>query len=337
MNQRPEAAQSEALSHLPSHSKGRTGNDGVGSVSHGYRLGVCRHSTPAQACLDWHPMTVQEHCMETTNVTAPENMATETLPFVVRLASQKDMERIATLRAVTYGKHMPALAGKLRLPEPCDNEWGCEVMVAASKLDGSLLGTLRTHANVIKPLPLQASIRLPERFRQAHMVEATRLCIISHSNSSLVRSALFKALFQYCEAQKVDFIVAAARKPIDRIYEALLFSDVAEPGKFYPMAHASGLQHRVMCLKSAAQASWSAAQHPLYKFVFETVHPDIDLSMSTSLQVPWSCPETDIHQEYTDPSVRGKDAGWQEDPVTAPMRAAAATATAKPDGEFQVF
>ena len=250
--------------------------------------------------------------MKTTNLTSPENLSTETLPFVVRIASEQDMGKIAALRATTYGKHLPELAGKLRQPEACDYELGCEVIVAASKLDGSLLGTLRTHANVLKPLPLQASIRLPGCFHEMRMVEATRLCVISHSNSSLVRNALFKALFQYCHAQNVDLIMAAGRRPVDRIYDALLFSDVAEPGKFYPMAHANGLPHRVMCLRSAAQSSWAAAQHPLYRFVFETEHADIDLSMSANLQFPWSCPETDFYIGNAPPSLMGMDTSYSD-------------------------
>ena len=124
------------------------------------------------------------------------------------------------------------------------------------------------------------------------MVEATRLCVVGHSNSSMVRSALFKALFEYCNIQKVDWIMAVGRRPIDRIYDALLFSDVADSGKFYPMAHVNGEMHRVMGLRSAAQTSWAAIQHPLYKFVFETHHADIDLSESANLNFPWHCPET---------------------------------------------
>lgn len=250
--------------------------------------------------------------MQTTNFTSQKNLPVETLPFVVRIASKQDMGKIATLRAATYGKHLPELAEKLRQPEACDYELGCEVIVAVSKMDGALLGTLRTHTNVIKPLPLQNSIRLPECFQKMRMVEATRLCVISHSNSSVVRNALFKALFQYCNAQKVDWIMAAGRRPIDRIYDALLFSDVADAGKFYPMAHANGLPHRVMGLRSAAQSSWAAAQHPLYKFVYETSHADIDLSMSANLHFPWSCPETDFDMENKPLSLMSFDNSGQD-------------------------
>lgn len=232
--------------------------------------------------------------MKTTKSTEKNFLYSETLPFMVRIASEQDMRSIAMLRATTYGKHLPELGEKLRQPETSDFELGCEVIVAVSKLDGSLLGTLRTHANVMKPLPLQESIRLSEKFQDMRMVEATRLCVMGHSNSSMVRSALFKALFQYCSKQNVDWIMAVGRRPIDRMYDALLFSDVAEYGKFYPMAHVNGLPHRVMGLRSAAQASWAAVQHPMYRFVFETHHKDIDLSGSANLNFLWQCPEANF-------------------------------------------
>ena len=203
-------------------------------------------------------------------------------------------------RYTSYGKHLPDLGSRLRNPEEADFELGCEVIVARSKLDGSLLGTLRTHANVLKPLPLQASIRLPALHQGQRMIETTRLCVKGNPNSSLVRNTLFKALFQYCSSQDVAWMMAAGRRPVDRIYDALIFSDVGEPGAFYPMAHAGNMPHRVMRFSPAhAQATWGACHHPLYEFVFETEHPDIDLTASSQLNFQWLCPEstTDRHPD----------------------------------------
>lgn len=224
--------------------------------------------------------------------------STESLPFVVRMASQADLDEVAALRSASYGKHIPELGASLRLPEAHDYALGCEVIVARSKLDDGLLGALRTHANVFKPLPLQASMHLPQRFHGARMVETTRLCVHGSPYASLVRSALFKALFQYCVAQKVDWMLAAGRRPVDRMYDALLFSDVAEMGQFLPMAHAGGVPHRVMCLSPVeAQVTWKTCQHPLYSFVMETQHPDIDLSMAVPLNWTWACPDSDASRE----------------------------------------
>lgn len=229
-----------------------------------------------------------------TQFSSQDTLLTQVLPFVVRMASQSDLKDVAALRSSAYGKHMPALGIKLSEPEESDYELGCEVMVARSKFDGSLLGTLRTHANVFKPLPLQASIQLPAQYQGTRMVEATRLCVTGSPNSSLVRSALFKALFQYCVAQRIEWMLAAGRRPVDRIYDALLFSDVGEPGKFWPMAHAGGVPHRVMSLSpDEALVTWKACEHPLYQFVIETKHPDIDVSMLAGMNFPWACPEVD--------------------------------------------
>ena len=236
--------------------------------------------------------------MEASAFSSQDTLTIQTLPFVVRMASQDDLQDVAVLRSNAYGKHIPDLGARLRYPEESDYELGCEVMVARSKFDGSLLGTLRTHANVFKPLPLQASIHLPVQYQGERMVEATRLCVKGSPNSSLVRNALFKALFQYCYSQNVRWMMAAGRRPVDRIYDALMFVDIGEPGVFHPMAHAGNVLHRVMSFSPAhAKAGWKACQHPLYGFVFETQHPDIDLVTSARMNFPWVCPETDFDAE----------------------------------------
>jgi hypothetical protein len=217
----------------------------------------------------------------------------ESLPFRVEISSRQHLQEVAQLRAASYGKHLPDLAATLGEPEPADFARGCEVFVAKSKFDGSLLGTLRTHSNVFNPLPLQASIELPERFRGTRMVETTRLCIKGSPGSSTVRSALFKAMHQYCLQQNVDWMLAAARQSVDRIHDSLMFVDINESRNYYPMAHAGGVPHRVLCLPpNDAQRQWGIRQHPLYRFAFETRHPDIDISMAQDLNFDWQCPDS---------------------------------------------
>lgn len=234
---------------------------------------------------------VQASCVSTLGVPS------EILPFKVEIASRAQMDGVIQLRAASYGKHLPELGAKLREPETADFEQGCEVFIATSKLDGSVLGTLRTHANLVKPLPLQHSLKLPTRFRGSRMVETTRLCIKGNPNSSLVRTALFKALHSYCLAHDVDWMMATGRKPVDRIYDSLYFSDVGDAGVFYPMTFTGGVPHRVMHLApQAVKPLWHAAQHSLHRFFFETHHPDIDLSAAKPLAPAWYCPEIDAPQ-----------------------------------------
>lgn len=234
----------------------------------------------------------------------------ERLPFRVEIASADDLMDVARLRAATYGKHLPALAAKLLQPEAADFEIGNEVFVAKSRLDGSLLGSFRTHANTLKPLPLEASMDLPDHFSGCRMIEATRLSVVGNPDSSLVRNALFKTFYQYCLAQRADWMLAAGRRPVDRLYDMLLFTDVEGPGTFYPMAHASGVPHRVMCLSPGeADGLWRAVQHPLYRFTVQTTHPDINLSHARDLD--------DVLRDI-DASVRVADPGQHQSPASVP-------------------
>ena len=221
---------------------------------------------------------------------SPVVQAEESLPFWVEIAAREQLQEVADLRAATYGKHLPALGATLSQPEPADMAPGCEVFVARSKLDGSLLGTLRTHANIYNPLPLQASLELPQRFNGTRMVETTRLCVKGSPGASTVRSALFKAMHQYCLDQNVEWMMAAARRLVDRIHDSMLFTDVKESRVYYPMAHAGGVPHRVLFMSTIdMQRQWRNCQHPLYRFAYETYHPDIDTTMAQDLNADWQC------------------------------------------------
>lgn len=249
--------------------------------------------------LDWIAIYSRGFTMFSFDRSSPTVQTEESLPFWVEIASQQHLKDVAELRAATYGKHLPDLGAKLREPEPADTTLGCEVFVARSKLDGSLLGTLRTHSNAFVPLPLEASIDLPERFRGTRMVETTRLCVKGSPGASLVRSALFKAMHLYCLGQEVDWMLAAARYPVDRIHDSLLFEDVNDSATYYPMAHAGGVAHRVMCLAPAvAQTKWGTKQHPLYRFAFETHHPDINIMRAKDLLFKWMTPRSTANVTY---------------------------------------
>lgn len=207
------------------------------------------------------------------------DVPTERLPFRVRIATANELTAVARLRAMAYGKHLPALARHLLEPEAADFEPGNEVFVAVSKLDGSMLGTIRTHSNLFRQLPLEASVDLPGYMHGLRLVEATRLSVLGNLQASLVRNALFKVFFRYCLSQNVDWMLAAGRRPVDRLYDAMLWRDLDGVGGLYPMAHAAGVPHRVMCMAPGdAEPIWRAAGHPLFEFAFQTEHPDLDFT-----------------------------------------------------------
>ena len=203
----------------------------------------------------------------------------ERLPFTIQVARDESLLRKAvSIRQRAYGRHVPALAELLRLPEAKDHEPGCVVLVAESKLDGEPLGTLRIQTNRHRPLAIEASVELPAWLAGHALAEATRLGIVEGRTGSVVKTMLFKALYQYCVAEGIEWVVIAARPPLERMYEGLLFNDVFPEKTYFPMKHGGNIPHRVLALDiAAADARWRTAKHPMYDLFTRTRHPDIDV------------------------------------------------------------
>ena len=209
----------------------------------------------------------------------------ERLPFSVRIVrNEEDLEKAVSIRHSAYGRHIPAVAALLEKAEVSDNEPGSVVLLAESKLDGSPLGTMRIQTNRYRKLALEQSIELPSWLQGRSQAEATRLGVTSNRMGRLVKIALFKAYYQYCVLEEIEWMVIAARSPLDRQYEALLFQDVLPDAGFIPMRHAGNIPHRVLAFNiERADFNWRQAKHPLYGFVVHTSHPDIDLGGTGNL------------------------------------------------------
>jgi hypothetical protein len=207
----------------------------------------------------------------------------ERMPFRIKLVqTESELERAVSIRHAAYARHVPAFAATLNRPESYDYEDGTVVLLAESKLDGSPIGTMRIKTNRHSQLGLEQSVQLPDWLEYTSIAEATRLGIATGRMGMVVKTMLFKAFFQYCLKTGIEWMVITARAPLDRQYENLLFEDVYPDGGFIPMRHIGGLPHRVMALDVLhAKARWSEAKHPLFGFMCETHHPDIDLSAAT--------------------------------------------------------
>ena len=203
----------------------------------------------------------------------------ERLPFSIRIVrNEEDLDKAVSIRHAAYGRHIPAVAALLEKAEASDSEPGSVVLLAESKLDGAPLGTMRIQTNRYRKLALEQSVELPSWLQGRSQAEATRLGVINNRSGRLVKTALFKAYYQYCLLDEIEWMVIAARSPLDRQYEALLFKDVLPGGEFVPMRHAGNIPHRVMTLRvERVQPDWKQAGHPLYDFFFHTSHADIDL------------------------------------------------------------
>jgi len=207
----------------------------------------------------------------------------ERLPFTVSIVrSDEQLDKAVTIRHSAYARHVPDFAERLKVPEPCDYEEDSVILLAESKLDGSPLGTMRIQTNRYSPLALEQSVELPDWLQGCSLAGASRLGLALGRMGRVVKAMLFKAYFRYCEQNGINWMVIAARAPLDRHYEALLFRDVFPEQGFIPLRHASNIPHRVMAFEvDNAEVRWSAAHHPLFDYVYRTHHPDLDLGHET--------------------------------------------------------
>ena len=205
-------------------------------------------------------------------------IAEERLPFTVRVVRNDNaLQKAVTLRHAAYARHVPAFAATLSSPEPGDHDRDSVVLLAESRLDGTPVGTMRIQTNRLRDLAVVRSVKLPAWLKNKSMAEATRLAVAQGSSGRVVKMVLCKAFYQYCLAADIEWMVIAARAPLDRQYEAALFVDLY-PGEFFPLRHANNIPHRVLAFEVGTAAErWAEADHPLYKFMVQTYHPDIDL------------------------------------------------------------
>jgi len=206
-------------------------------------------------------------------------LAVERLPFTIRrVETEADLLKAVKIRHAAYARHVPEFARSLVLPEAADYEDDTVVLLAESRLDGTPIGSTRIRTNLYRPLGVEASVELPGWLQGRRLVEATRLGIDDGRGGRMVKLALIKACFMYCENNAIDFSVATGRPPIDRQYEQLLFTDVFPEQGAIPLRHVGNLPHRVMAFEIASfEQRYRAASHPLAKFFFDIHHPDIDI------------------------------------------------------------
>lgn len=206
------------------------------------------------------------------------------LPFTIRLATnESDLARVVALRSAAYGRHLPGLASRLAAPEPVDLDGSAIIFLAEDDRDREPLGTARLELNRRTSLGLERSVALPTPYRDARLAEPTRLAVLHDPRGPTVKRALFKALYMSCIFHHVEWILLAARAPLDRQYESLGFTDIFADRRYIAMAHAGDLPHRVLALAVEPAETLIAAGHPLAAAIFPTAHPDIP---STSQATP---------------------------------------------------
>jgi hypothetical protein len=206
-------------------------------------------------------------------------MATASLSFSVRIArSAQALEGACEARSASYGHHLPALRAPFAVPDRIDLTPTTAVLVCTDKASGRTVGTARVQLSTRGPLLIEQAFELPETLAAHARAEVTRLSAVPGADP-LVKLALWKAAYLFCQASQVRWLVIGARsEALVRQYQRLGFEDLYADQRRVPLAYAGGVPHRVLVFDSlTAERSWHASKNALYGFMVETVHPDIDL------------------------------------------------------------
>jgi hypothetical protein len=216
-------------------------------------------------------------------------MSSQTLSFRLRIArNRSDLRAACAVRAESYGHHLPHLRAAFELPDSLDLEPDTAVFVCVDKATGQPVGTARVQTNVHGPLLIETSIALPEAMHSDTRAEITRLAVAPGADP-LIKLALVKASYLFCVANQVRWTIIGARsEALCRQYRRLGFRDLFEGGQPVPLKHAGQLPHHVLAFNvTTAERHWHSGQHPLYQFMADTMHRDIDLFTSEpALQAP---------------------------------------------------
>lgn len=206
-------------------------------------------------------------------------LKTEALPFRIRLArNQRDLRGIVAVRSAAYGRHVPGMEKILAQPEDDDARADAALVLAECKSTGSVLGSMRLITNVVHPLHIETEIQLPEEFKGKKLMEAWRLTVRPGPEGRMVTAALYKILYEVAYLSDVDHVLVVARRPVDRLYQAMQFKE-ALPGQKIALSNTLGLPHSLYHLPvKDADRLWRQAECALYPFMATVIHPDIEVN-----------------------------------------------------------
>jgi hypothetical protein len=206
-------------------------------------------------------------------------MTTTTLSFSVRIArTSEDVREACAVRALAYGHHLPEMGQRLVEPDAIDHADSTAILLCRDKRTGEGIGTARIQLSSGGPLLLEQSLILPNWIAGRPRAEITRLAVLAGADP-LVKLCLMKASYLYSVANQLRWLVIGARnEALIRNYRRLGFRDVLDPDNRVPLAHAGNLPHSILAFDVvAAERTWQAARHPLYAFMVDTCHPDLQL------------------------------------------------------------
>lgn len=250
-----------------------------------------------------HVVTITDEVLRSHRPEPTESRGVD-LPFTVRLVrTEAHLLKAIQIRAQAFMKHAPKFAAQLLEPEPADRAPGNVVLLAESKSTGAPEGSVRLETNFSFRTEFESIIELPDFLKGKTIAQASRLGVRPGAGGPLVRMALVKAAYRYCLATQIDYVLIAARTPVDRTFVSLGFKEVFPEPTVLSFPSQGNKFLRLFAVDIVAgERRWRRLKHPLYKFMVEDYHPDIEIF--NSVRGMWSKPRSRAMREPALPLVQ---------------------------------
>jgi hypothetical protein len=214
----------------------------------------------------------------------------EKLDFRIKLLrNDQRLEDAIRVRHDVFNRHHADVEGgeleTFNQIERKDIQAGCVLLVAESKLDNSILGSVRIETNTNRPLSIEHEVPLPESIRGRHLAILSRMSVVGGLSGKNVFFALSKAIYLYCLAKQINSALLCC--PVDslsRMYSRFGWTHLYGVSERYklnenPKLTFSILHWHIELLRGVLKEISGKRAHD---FLFEKFHPDIEIFSSVS-------------------------------------------------------
>jgi hypothetical protein len=198
------------------------------------------------------------------------------LPFRIGVSSTaQDLAEVISVRSEAYSRHNAPGATRLKVAEEEDAGEDAVLLLARSKLDGGVIGSVRVQTRVVKPLMVESFMTLPAQIARGSPVELMRGSVRSGAAGGMVTAALAKACFLLAKACGFDHLLLGCREPVNLMYRAYQFDELLD-GRAIDLHYAPGVKHKILALPvNEAESRWKERNARLLGYMVHTSHPDI--------------------------------------------------------------
>lgn len=201
----------------------------------------------------------------------------------IRLArTEGQIQQAVGVRYQAYAERLSGLASDVAIKEDLDRTVDPVILLAENALTAEVVGTARLNSGP-GVRDLLAQIDLPAHYHGERLGYFSRMAAIGDPTTKrIVRGLLHKSLLKVCVAKQVDRMLLLVGDVRSKLYAPWGFKPVFSKTLLTPaMLHGRSVNLYELETRKAEEMAKELGQ-PLYKFLFQTYHEEIEIFNSLS-------------------------------------------------------